>query len=227
MKYLLYILLVIFAHKTFAQFNVGVNGVMLTPKGEFSRNLDENAFGISINGSYKIRETPFSIGANLGWSRYGSVSKTETLIWPVSVEVTTNNDIVFGYLFGQFGLDLGSLKPYTELLIGFNYLFTNTEIEDMEDFGEDNIASVTHFEDAALSYGINVAMMLKLLEEENDNVAFKKLFLDFKIGYSLGDKAEYLKEGDLIRGDNNKIIIRKTKSDIDYLSYQIGLVFQF
>lgn len=224
MKYLLYILLVFFANKTIAQINVGVNGVMLNPQGEFSRNMDENAFGVSINGSYKIKEIPFSIGVAVGWSRYGSASKTETLIWPVSVEVTTNNDIVFGHLFGRYELDLGFLKPYAELLAGFNYLFTNTEIED---FGEDNIASVTHFEDAALNYGINTGMMVKILEEGNDNDTFKKLFLDFKIGYSLGDKAEYLKEGDLIRGDNNKIIIRKTKSDIDYLSYQIGLVFQF
>jgi len=227
MKYLLYILLVFFANKTFAQFNVGVNGVMLNPQGEFSHSMDENAFGVSINGSYKINETPFSIGADLGWSRYGSVSKTETLIWPVSVEVTTNNDIVFGHLFGRFELDLGFLKPYAEMLMGFNYLFTNTEIEDIEDYGEDNIASVTHFEDAALNYGLNTGIMVKVLEEGNDNDTFKKLFFDFKIGYSLGDKAEYLKEGDLIRGDNNKIIIRKTKSGIDYLSYQIGLVFQF
>lgn len=226
MKYFLYILLILFASKAFAQYNLGISGLALKPQGSFNQQIDGNAFGVSINGSYKIEEMPLSIGVNLGWTRYGRASKKETLIWPVSVEVTTNNDLVFANLFGRFEMDFDFIKPYGELLLGFNYLFTNTEIEDIKDYDEDNIASITHFDDAALNYGINAGFMVNLFEEQSDD-SFDKLFLDIKAGYSLGSEAEYLKEGDLIRGKNNEIILRKSKSEIDYLSYQIGLVFQF
>ncbi|MCP5062833.1 MAG: hypothetical protein GY936_10255 [Ignavibacteriae bacterium] len=224
----IYIAVLLFSSTIWAQFNVGVSGLVLTPQKEFKRNIKNNGYGLSITGVYHCEETPFSLGLNVGWARYGSESRSETLLWPVKVDVTTNNDIAFMHLIGRAENNFGIFKPYAEFLYGFNYLFTNTEIEDAEDDGISDIASDTQFDDFALSYGVTAGTMIKVFEFENKNNTKTPptMFLDFKVRYMLGGEADYLKKGDLTRGSNDEILYNKSRSDIDFISYQIGLVFQ-
>lgn len=221
------IVALMFSSTVFGQFNAGASGMILFPQGEFKQNIGENGYGISFNGSYQFNESPFSLGLNTGWARYGSETRTETLIWPVKVDVTTANDIYFAQLFSRIELDAGFIKPYGEILFGFNYLNTNTEISDVDDFVFDDIASDTQFDDINLSYGFAVGAMIKIYDYRGGNDYLDKLFLDFRMSYMQGGNAEYLKEGDLIRGANNEILFSKSKSAIDFVTIQVGVNFQF
>lgn len=225
----IYIAILLFTSTAWAQFNVGISGLVLTPQGEFKKNVGDNGYGLSIAGAYHCEDTPFSLGLNIGWARYGSESRTETLIWPVKVDVTTSNDIAFMHLMARAEHNFGFIKPYAEFLYGFNYLFTNTSIEDIEGDGITDIASDTQFDDFAVSYGFTAGAMFKIVEFENKNNAegLSNMYLDFKVRYMLGGEADYLKEGDLTRGVNDEILFNKSRSEIDFISYQIGLVFQF
>lgn len=225
----IYIAILLFTSTTWAQFNVGVSGLILSPLGEFKDNIDENGYGLTLSGAYHFEETPFSLGVNIGWARYGSKTNTETLIWPVKVNVTTGNDIAFMHLMARAEHNLGFVKPYIEVLYGFNYLFTNTEIEDIEGDGFTDIASDTQFDDFSTSYGFALGAMFNLYEFENRNEDenLSNIFLELKVQYMLGGEADYLKEGDLTRGVNDEIQFNKSSSEIDYISFQVGLIFQF
>ncbi len=52
------------------------------------------------------------------------------------------------------------------------------------------------------------------------------IFLDLKVQYMLGEEAGYLKEGDLKRGMNDEILYTENRSKTDFITYQVGFVFQ-
>ena len=174
-----------------------------------------------------LRNHLFRLGLNTGWARYGSETRTETLIWPVKVDVKTGNDIAFAQLFGRAEYNKGFLNPYVEILFGFNYLYTNTEISDIDSYGFDDVASDTQFDDIDLSYGFAAGTMIKIYDYQGGNDYLDKLFLDFRMSYMQGGNAEYLREGDLIKGANNEILFNKSESAIDYMTINVGLSFQF
>jgi hypothetical protein len=221
------IVALMFSSIVFGQFYAGASGIILFPQGEFKQNIGENGYGISFNGSYQFKELPFSLGLNTGWARYGSETRTETLIWPVKVDVKTGNDIAFAQLFGRAEYNIGFLNPYVEILFGFNYLYTNTEISDIDSYGFDDVASDTQFDDIDLSYGFAAGTMIKIYDYQGGNDYLDKLFLDFRMSYMQGGNAEYLREGDLIKGANNEILFNKSESAIDYVTINVGLSFQF
>ena len=221
------IAVLMFSTTMFGQFNAGVGSIFLSPQGEFKENLEVNGYGIAFNGSYKFNESPFSLGLNTGWARYGSETRSETFIWPVKVDVTTGNDIYFAQLFSRVELDAGFIKPYGEILFGFNYLNTNTEIRDVDDFVFDDVASDTQFDDINISYGFAAGAMVKIYDFQGGNDYLDKLFIDLRMSYMQGGNAEYLKEGDLIKGANNEILFNKSQSAIDYVTINVGLSFQF
>lgn len=69
--------------------------------------------------------------------------------------------------------------------------------------------------------------MIKIYDFQGGNDYLDKLFLDFRMSYMQGGNAEYLKEGDLIKGANNEILFNKSQSAIDYVTINVGLSFQF
>jgi hypothetical protein len=228
MKYTyIFITILIFASSVLGQFNASVNGLAMIPQKEFKQNIENNGYGISASGFYKFINTPFAIGINAGWSRYGSETRTETLLWPVKVDVTTGNDIVFSQLFGRVEHDMGFIKPYAEIFIGFNYLFTNTEISDVDSYGLDDVASSTQFDDISYGYGFSFGSMFKIFECEKTDVILDKLYFNLKMSYAKGGETEYLKKGDLIRGSNNEIQFNKSKSELNYFTIQLGINVQF
>ncbi len=223
----IFIIILILSNSIWGQFNAGASGMILFPQGEFKESLKENGYGISVNGMYHFNESPFSLGVNAGWARYGSETRTETLLWPVQVEVTTANDIAFAQLFGRVEYNFYCLKPYAEVQFGFNYLNTNTEISDVDEYPFDNIAGDTQFDDFNIGYGLAVGALVEIYDNQNIKSPIDKIFLDFKMNYTIGGKAEYLKEGDLTRGTNGEILLNKSQSDIDYMTIQVGINFQF
>jgi len=223
------LLIVFFAGSSFSQFDVGLNGTLISPESGFKENVDR--LGIGLTGKFAVRlgDTPFYAGLSIGGANYGSESRREILVWPVEVEVNTNNNILFTHLLFQARADMQPIQPYVEGLVGFNYLWTESKIKDLDAYDEEDIASQTHFDDFTWSYGGGFGILVKLKSFDMDEDASDKqgtLFLDFKVRYLRGGQAEYLKEGDLEKGAHNEVIIHTSKSDTDLISYHLGVVLQ-
>lgn len=212
-----------------AQLDVALNGLVLAPRGPFKENIDRNGFGGSLSAAYKFQESPFSLGLHFGGAQYGSETTRQTLLFPVQVDVTTSNNIIFMHLLGRVEKDFGFLVPYAEGLFGFSYLSTDSKIEDIGNNNDDNeIASDTQLEDYTSSYGLCGGVMIRLTDFENDEDNYFNdsiLYLDLKIRYMFGGKADYLKEGDISQGPNNEVLFNASNSETDFISYHIGVVF--
>jgi hypothetical protein len=200
----------------------------MSPESGFKENVDRLGIGLSGGFAVKLGDAPFFAGLTIGGANYGSETRREILVWPVEVDVSTNNNILFADLMFQARADKGSIQPYVEGLLGFNYLWTESKIKDVDYDDEEDIASQTHFDDFAWNYGGGFGLLIKLTSFDMDEGSNKqgRLFLDLKVRYLLGGEAEYLKEGGLEKGPNNEVILHPSKSDTDFISYHVGVVLQ-
>ncbi|OQX95063.1 hypothetical protein B6I21_07380 [candidate division KSB1 bacterium 4572_119] len=219
-------LILFFSISAFAQFDIGLNFTTISPESGFKESVDRLGFGLTGKFAYKFSDSPLYAGLSIGGANYGSTTREEYLITPlVPVDVKTSNNILFTHLLLQARADYGPIQPYVEGLLGFNYLWTQTSIEELEEYEED-IASHTNFDDFAWNYGGGFGVLIKLVDafdfDEGDAKA-GKLFLDLRVRYIFGGEAEYLKEG-AIEVDGDDVIYNLSKSETDFVSYHIGVV---
>ena len=164
----------------------------------------------------------------MGFAQYGSETSGHPLAGNVDVDVTTSNNIFFMHLFGRIEQDFGFLVPYAEGLVGFSYLSTESEIEDVADTDGDPVSD-THFEDWTSNNGLGGGVKIELTEFENEDDSYfgsTRLYLDLKVRYMFGGEAEYLREGDITRPDPfGPLVFTPSNSETDFITYQIGVVF--
>jgi len=205
------------------------------PQNEFKDNLDRIGFGLSGHLAYLPNQN-LGIGGALGFMSYGSEKRKEpfsTTIPDVTVDVTTSHNFMFGHVMVQPMLNLGIVKPYIEGRFGFNYLWTDTKIEN-EDSDDEPIASSTNFEDFTISYGGGAGLMIlvwdntsKSSRNTNNNSDAGRIYIDLKGLYLLGGEAEYLKEGSIHSDGGTEVLYDVSKSTTDLLTINIGVAFEF
>lgn len=209
-------------------FDFGFNLKLGLPQGSFKSNVGTVGFGIDVLGLYHFRRLPFAVGLDMGILIYGSQTRNEplsTTIPDVTVNVTNTNNYANFHLVGRVQPQAGSFRPYADLLLGLNYLFTDTRINDQDDYEE--VASSTNFSDTAFSTGLAVGMKwyLSTGEEEVTGVPFQVL-LDTKLKYLFGREAEYLKKGSM-RVEDGQLFFDTMRSRTDLLGVQVGIVVEF
>ena len=122
----------------------------------------------------------------------------------------------------------GAFRPYADALVGVNYLFTESRIEDV-DFDDDrDIASSTNFDDAAFSYGLGGGVMAQVYRGHASGTGRSyAVFVDARLRYLFGGEADYLREGAIEADRNGNPIYHVTRSSTDLLLPQLGVTFRF
>nr|MBN2276204.1 hypothetical protein [candidate division Zixibacteria bacterium] len=206
----------------------GVNLLLGFPQGDFKDEVDKTGVGIAGEFLYSPSNSPVGIGVSLGYMIYGHETRREpfsSTIPDVEVEVETSNNILLGHLLLRAQMRHGPIRPYIEGLLGFNYLFTKTTINDIGGGGED-VASSTNLDDFVFSYGAGGGLLIKLYGTPPGAPKELGLYLDLRGRYLIGGKAEYLKEGSIGREDG-EVVYDITESKTDLLTARIGLTFEF
>jgi hypothetical protein len=205
-----------------------------SPQGDFSQKVDHTGIGIGGYFGVLIPNSPVMIGGDLGFLIYGNEDRKEpfsTTIPDVTVDVETSNNIVLGHLLLRVQAPVGAIRPYADGLFGFNYLFTQTRIENEKGFNEE-IASSTNFDDFTLSYGFGGGLQIRVYDgtkKINQNPQKRNItaaFIDLRIRYMNGGEAEYLKEGS-IRREGGDVAYDVEQSTTDLFIFQIGAVLTF
>ncbi len=213
---------------SWAQFDVGLNFTVLSPESGFKENVDRFGYGATGRFAVKLGAKPLYAGLSIGGANYGSTSRREYLFPEIPVNVVTNNNILFTHLLLQARADYIIFQPYVEGLFGFNYLWTESKIEDVNDWDDEDVASHTNFDDFAWSYGAGFGVLINLktfnFDNETDSPKHGRLMLDFRVRYLFGGEAEYLKEGSITQDENKNVIYAVNKSDTDFISYHVGLM---
>jgi len=220
------------AEKASVRGHGGFRFLVGVPQGEFRDHLDDFGFGLDFNiGAMPSKY--FAAGGALGFMIYGSETRREPFsmtIPDVTVEVTRTNNFMFGHLYAQAIGDMNIVKPYIEGRLGFNYLWTETRISDMQGSDED-IASSTNFSDLTWSYGGGGGIMIKVWEETRkselkNRSRGERVYIDLKGIYTRGGDAEYLKEGSMEIIDG-RVVFYPDESPTDLLAISVGVAVDF
>jgi len=240
-KFKLFTLFSIFVLFTFSQsraqqytplgFEGGLNLSVSVPQGEFADQTDAIGIGGNLHFLYQLPATPVALGINLGFMNYGSETRSEpfsTTIPDVKVRVTNSNNLGSGHLVARIQPPNAVFKPYVEGLFGFNYLYTDTKIQDDDVFDDDDdVASSTNFEDWTSSMGVGIGFRFKMTTIRDENATpIGGLFLDIGTRYLFGGDAEYLKEGS-IRRDGAQVTYDVAESRTDLIQINVGVVLEF
>ena len=200
-----------------------INVVVGLPQGEFEDTIDNAGFGLSLFGGLGLGRTPIVIGVDLGFLVYGYERRREpfsTTIPDVTVRVETSNAIAMGHAVLRLQPPSGAVQPYLDGLFGFKYFFTETSIHD-DDYFDEEIASTTNFDDAALSYGVGGGLDIMLHRGRGAVV-----MINAGARYLFGRQAEYLQEGSIERR-NGRVFFATDRSETDILLMQLGITFKF
>ncbi len=206
-----------------ASFNPGF------PINEFRTNVQKVGLGGSGDFVYRFKGSPLSVGASFGLMVYGSESRQEWFsaeIPEVIVDVTTRNYILMCHLLLRLQPAKGRVRPYLDVLAGFNYLWTETGVYNRGGFNWE-IASDVNFSDWTWNFGVGGGLMLPIFEKERGEKSGPfAVFLDLGARYLKGGKAEYLKEGSIIQ-ENERVIYDINESSTDLITIRAGLAFAF
>jgi hypothetical protein len=204
----------------------GVDFLLGSPQKEFRKNVDRLGVGVTLNGGYAPEGSPVMLGLEFGFMNYGSSERREpfsTTIPDVFVRVSTTNNFILGHAILRLQPNTGVFRPYLQGMAGFNYLFTETKIENENDAGQE-VASSTNLSDGAFSYGGGAGVMFMVYHPNDGTVS--DVYIDLGVRYILGGEAEYLKEGS-VRNVNGRVAYDILKSDTDLLEFQIGVSVRF
>jgi len=210
-------------------FQAAVNFLLGQPKDEFKENVEDLGFGIGGMFAFRPGNSPVLIGIDVEYMIYGSETRQEPFsltIPDVTVEVETRNNILLTHALLRLQGNSGTFRPYLDGLIGMHYFFTETKVRDEDDFVEEPIASSTNQEDIAFSYGAGGGVMFLVYQKREEGSKLIEVLIDFRVRYSFGGEATYLKKGSITR-ENGTAIIDALRSRTDLLTYQLGVVFTF
>jgi len=197
------------------------------PQGEFRENVESNGIGLDFTLAWRPVYSPVAFGLDLGFYNYGNADRKEIFnpnIPEVTIRVRTTNNILTGHFLLRLDPVQGMIQPYLDGLAGFNYLWTQSKVEDEDDMEE--IASSTNFEDSAFSYGLGGGIKFQVAELLTEMGGISRWYIDFKVRYLLGGEAEYLKEGAL-RNSNGMLFYDTSNSRTDLFTASIGFVVGF
>jgi hypothetical protein len=204
----------------------GLHFMVGSPQAEFRKNVDRLGYGATGNVGYAPEGSPIMLGLEFGYMNYGSSDRREpfsTTIPDVTVKVSTTNNFVLGHAVLRLQPNTGLLRPYIQGMAGFNYLFTETKIEDEDEPGKD-VASSNNISDGAFSYGGGAGVLILVYSPEDGSIS--DVFVDLGVRYTYGGEAEYLKEGS-IRNVGGRVVYDSMKSKTDLLIFQIGASVRF
>ncbi|MGD2091703.1 MAG: hypothetical protein PVH61_36355 [Candidatus Aminicenantes bacterium] len=211
-------------HTGFARFFHGsIAFSMGFPQGEFKDNVDHIALGVDLTFGIKLGKSPFMLGLDLGVLNYGSDRRCEYLygVPEFQFKVIHDYNLLQGLVFLRFQPAKNArVRPYIDALAGFNYLWSDTSLDD---HGDEEITLAVNYDDFAFSYGLGGGVLVKLGRKRPRRVEF---FIDLRARYIFGGKAEYLTEGSILV-DEQEVTYLVYESRTDLLTFQIGFGLNF
>lgn len=197
---------------------VGLNAQLGIPRGEFDRYVDES-FGLGGFLVYNLdRAGRFGLRLDASWLVYGSETVTRPLsltIPRVSVDVTTENQILSSYIGPQLSLRSGSVTPYLNVGVGLSYFFTESSVSDVDDHFEE-IVSSTNFDDLTTSWMTGGGLLVGVS---------RAVHITLSAQYLRNGRTRYLREGSIREYTDGTVWFDPIESATDLLVLQLGVSF--
>jgi len=227
---LLFVLLTSFGFSQY-RFQAGGYFAMGFPQNEFKENVDNISYGASGYFTYRLPNSPLSVGLSFSFLMYGHESREEPFgpnVPEVWVDVNTTNAMIMGHFLLRLQPPTGRLRPYLDGLFGFKLLTTDTRVRSKEFLDDEAIASSNHIRDTALSFGAGAGVIICAYAAPRRPYRGSSfaVYVDLGARYLKGGNTEYMIEGSLIRNGDD-IIYEVYESTTDIITMHIGVSFSF
>jgi len=218
--------MLLFASQLLAQgrFQAGGSFTVVSPRGAFRENVDNLGYGLTGFFAWRIPESPVLLGASFGFNVYGTETWEEPLVGPVFVDVTTTNALMNGLFFIRLQPANGAIRPYLDGLAGFNYLTTDSQIDDVDDYEE--IASSKNYDDWTSAHGLGGGLHIQVWEAKDYLNGPSRVFVDLGVRYLKGGEARYLKKDGIEEVDGD-FIYHVNRSTTHVTTFHVGVSVDF
>lgn len=202
-----------------AQSMYGINLKIYQTKGDFNKNVQAVPVGMSFNYLYHIKESKFSIGAELGVAMYANNQYDyETASGTIRVDEedcfwTLHADA--RYYFYQ----IPALKAYAVGRVGMTTFFSSiTPVEVTSDFSES-----FEFHGTAFNVGVGGGVLINFRGLFNKEKQQGNVNLDLGASLHSGSKTgyRYMAEG----SQSTSLDEGTYQSVTNYIDYRIGIIF--
>lgn len=206
------------------------------PQGEFGYNASRG-FGAQVDyGGWIGDASQVMFGVDGSIFTYGRTTDrvpfSRTVGPRVPIEVQTTNSVGSLHLFLRLQERRGAFRPYVEVLGGFKYLYSRTELETLNRgySGRNNIASALNYDSFAWSGGFGGGVDIQVVGPSPDDELVRSVNVHLGGQYLFGPEAEYLEEGELRdqnengRLDRDELRVRRSKTTLLHL--KVGVSFR-
>lgn len=215
-------------------FSLGLDLNLGTPLSGFANTMNRSGFGATFQGGYQLKNKPVMLGLDVGFLNFGRDRRNESFsltIPDATVLVENTYNLIHSSLLLRLVPPTGEIRPYFEGAIGFNYLYTETTIENTDSYLEEPIARSTNFDDFAFSYGAGAGLLIELHSYPVTDILegttrIERIMLNLMGRYKAGGTAEYLKKGS-ITVQNGQTLYDVSRSKTDLFYYTVGVLFTF
>ena len=211
-----------------SRFSVGVDGVVMDPRGSFGRNVGSVGFGIS--GHALVRLDPRGILAlrtDFAGAQYGS-ERDQLRTSPfysgrVGLEVATRNSLSWIGVGPELSVPIGRARPYVNASIAYARFSTTSALEadGYDAYGNyrsnQQLASSQNQADGTSARAAGAGVYLPV------GPARWLTSLHLGLRYYDGAQAEYLKEGSITDAADGSISFTPLRSRTPFVAYQAGV----
>ena len=211
-----------------SRFTVGVDGVVMDPRGSFGRNVSRVGFGVAGHALYRLDSRGIlSLRADFAGTQYGSeraqVGATPYFGGRVGLEVATRNSLSWAGLGPELSVPLGRLRPYVNGSIAYARFSTVSSLEGdgYDAYGnyQNNrrLASSQNQADGTSARAAGAGLYVP--------VGPRRWLADAHLGvrYFDGARAEYLREGSITDEAGGTIAFTPLESRTPFVAYQLGI----
>ncbi len=206
------------------RFELSVDAIGGFPRGEFEDTLNDEGYGVNLYFGYNNGRSPWSIGLDLGFLRYGETSLDDPFGCCGFIdEIETSNNIYLGHAVARWQPRWPQFNPYLEGLLGVKRFETETSVF-ADDF-TDAIDTDQNFSDSSVSYGLGAGFDLPLTGPAAPG---RRAAIALQLGarWLWGETAEYVLE-DTVGFIDAEPVFEVASSKTNMFDVRLGAAFRF
>lgn len=200
---------------------IGINFNAGFPTGDFKTEVGSNIFpAIGINGLYQIPKTPFFVGGELSYSRYGTqMTRSNNIINGTEqrFRIRRNNNAM--HLSGVVRVMPETsfrVRPFVEGQLGGIHTFTRSRVR--ENSLAEPLSSGTELSAWAMLYQFGGGLMVPIER-------WKETFIELKVNYVHSGKMNILIKNMASYNDQGQVTLSPVKTAFQLIQPSVGLKF--
>ncbi|HKK27801.1 MAG TPA: hypothetical protein VKB18_06945 [Gemmatimonadota bacterium] len=202
------------------QARLGAAFDLAVPVGEFQEFVDTGA-GIRGFGMLALdRAGVFGLRLDASYVVYGHQSRRVPLsptVPLIDVEVSTDNQIMFGSLGPQMTFPIGPVRPFLRGGVGVSYFATTSKARGTSSSGD--FASTTNQDDLNLALEGGGGLWIHL------GGGRTPIDLSLEATYVHNGRARYLRKESIVTNPDGSVTLNPIESATNLMTFNVGLVF--